>query len=498
MVCIDHTNNETTALLTVPGGSDDNDEFDEKKDGGGDLESEEEDIGRSSSISSDLSDLPRYNWRDYAPKLHSESDHAIHCIPLVRWCIAGGATYAPQSDQLIRKNLSGLAKCLVLLRQYQMRYGTPYRGGPRDQEIVLREVYTGLFTGGAPIWAISTVMEKVVEGLTGHQNVKWMILPRMALAQDSNSGETFMFSATRSFDFSKLEAMEGLAIRLCSFATNTRGPNVVPSRTPNSKELSKAAKEGSTMTLDVGVHSQGVKGLPYGGEDQPSSTTGDDGQAFLAKKILNLSSKSESIFYFANMQAAAEAASNDDDNGSTTEMTKLSFSSSPQPVSSDAQNRRQRWARLMLMSNDGFWKVTQNDRELFRRLATIDALQRLTKLRRNYKTLYPGWLWAVFRGISSAGAAAFWFNGSWLGKKATSWLLKEALTIFCALTNGPSRPVLSCSPIQRHGLGICHGLDRGVHRNDETYFETRNRRRSNRRKFRCWIVICSDCIDVSQ
>ena len=428
MVCIDHTTNtETTALLTLPGGSDDNvnDEFDEKY--GGEEQPEVEDICRSSSISSDLSDLPRYNWRDYAPKLRSDSDHAIHCIPLVRWCIAGGASYAPQSDQLIRKNLSGLAKCLVLLRQYQMRYGTPYRGGPKDQEVVLREVYTGLFTGGAPIWAISTVMEKVVEGLTGHQNVKWMILPRMALAQDSNSGETFMFSATRSFDFSKLEAMEGLAIRLCSFATNTRGPNVVPSRTPNSKELSKAAKDGSTMTLldVVGVGQQrqgGVQGgLSYAIEDQSSSATGgdddDDAQAYLAKKILNLSSKSESIFYFANMQAAAAAAEGNDEgeNGSDV-TTKLSFSSSPQPiVSSDAQNRKQRWAKIMLMSKDGFWKVTQNDRELFRRLATIDALQRLTKLRKNYKTLYPGWLWAVFRGISSAGAAAFWFNGSWIG-----------------------------------------------------------------------------------
>ena len=427
MVCIDHTTNtETTALLTLPGGSDDNvnDEFDEKY--GGEEQPEVEDICRSSSISSDLSDLPRYNWRDYAPKLRSDSDHAIHCIPLVRWCIAGGASYAPQSDQLIRKNLSGLAKCLVLLRQYQMRYGTPYRGGPKDQEVVLREVYTGLFTGGAPIWAISTVMEKVVEGLTGHQNVKWMILPRMALAQDSNSGETFMFSATRSFDFSKLEAMEGLAIRLCSFATNTRGPNVVPSRTPNSKELSKAAKDGSTMTLFdvVGVGQQrqgGVQGgLSYAIEDQSSSATGgddDDAQAYLAKKILNLSSKSESIFYFANMQAAAAAAEGNDEGQNGSDMTtKLSFSSSPQPiVSSDAQNRKQRWAKIMLMSKDGFWKVTQNDRELFRRLATIDALQRLTKLRKNYKTLYPGWLWAVFRGISSAGAAAFWFNGSWIG-----------------------------------------------------------------------------------
>ena len=427
MVCIDHTTNtETTALLTLPGGSDDNvnDEFDEKY--GGEEQPEVEDICRSSSISSDLSDLPRYNWRDYAPKLRSDSDHAIHCIPLVRWCIAGGASYAPQSDQLIRKNLSGLAKCLVLLRQYQMRYGTPYRGGPKDQEVVLREVYTGLFTGGAPIWAISTVMEKVVEGLTGHQNVKWMILPRMALAQDSNSGETFMFSATRSFDFSKLEAMEGLAIRLCSFATNTRGPNVVPSRTPNSKELSKAAKDGSTMTLldVVGVGQQrqgGVQGgLSYAIEDQSSSATGgdddDDAQAYLAKKILNLSSKSESIFYFANMQAAAAAEGNDEGQNGSDMTTKLSFSSSPQPiVSSDAQNRKQRWAKIMLMSKDGFWKVTQNDRELFRRLATIDALQRLTKLRKNYKTLYPGWLWAVFRGISSAGAAAFWFNGSWIG-----------------------------------------------------------------------------------
>ena len=365
---------EATALLSIPEGSED-----------GNNNNGSYSIDDTSSSSSSSSSL-RYNWKDYTPK---QSNRRL--VPFLRWCIVGGASCAKQSDELIQRNLKGLARCLVLLRQYQMQYGMPYRGGPRDQELVLREVYVGLFTGGAPIWAISPVLEKVAEGLAGKRNVSWLMLPRKAFARDPSTGATYMFSATRKFDFSRLDAMEALAVRLCSFATNTRGPNVVPARLPEPMELAKAAKEGSVLLT--------------GGRRKYLDGSSEAEQTALATEILSLASKTESPFFFANMQDDAT-----DPEGRT--LSAVAFSSSP--TSSTLVDPRERWAR-MSVSNEKFWKVTENDRELFSRLATVDALQRLNCIHKEYRNLYPGWLWALFRGLSSAGAAAFWFKGSWQG-----------------------------------------------------------------------------------
>ena len=373
---VDVDANENTALLTVPDGSDE--DSDNRNDFLDDGDGDDLTSSRSSSVSSS-SQLLRYDWREYAPK---RSNRRI--VPFLRWCVVGGASYAPQSDRLIHKNLDGLARCLVLLRQYQIQYGMPHRGGSRDQEFVLRAVYTGLFTGGAPIWAISPVMERACEGLTGHPQVTWMMLPRLAFAQDPASGATYLFPATRKFDFARLDAMEALVVRLCSYATNTRGSNVVPSRLPTAKELTQAA----------------------GGGLKHSEHSSSEDQASLARKILVLSSRAESLFYFANMQDGTTT------NSQAKITSDVTFSSSPAPANS--LDRRERWARL-LVSNDNFWKVTANDRELFSRLATVDALQRLDRINKEYKTLYPAWMWALFRGLSSAGAAAFWFKGSWQG-----------------------------------------------------------------------------------
>ena len=365
---------EGTALLSVPEGSDDDNNNGSYSDA----------LTSSSSQRSNSSSSLRYDWRIYAPKRSNR-----RLIPLMRWCIVGGASYAQQSDELIQKNLRGLARCLVLLRQYQIQYGMPYRGGPRDQELVLREVYTGLFTGGAPIWAISPVLEKCVEGLTGKKNVGWLMLPRKAFAQDPSTGATYMFAATRKFDFSRLDAMEALAVRLCSFATNTRGANVVPARLPDPKELAKAAKDESAM----------LRGQRKYCDDSAAD------QMSLATEILSLAAKTESLFFLANMQADAT-----DVQGKTT--SEVTFSSSPPAKTVD---RRELWARTCV-TNDSFWKVTENDQELFSRLATVDALQKLDRIHKEYKALYPGWMWALFRGLSSSGASAFWFKGSWQGK----------------------------------------------------------------------------------
>ena len=71
-----------------------------------------------------------------------------------------------QSDEELHASLAGLARCLQLLREYLANFGMPERGGPRDQEYVLREIIRDLYAGGVPLWALEPVMQKAAEGLT--------------------------------------------------------------------------------------------------------------------------------------------------------------------------------------------------------------------------------------------------------------------------------------------------------------------------------------------
>jgi hypothetical protein len=113
-----------------------------------------------------------------------------------------------QSDERFHAALAKLAQCLTLLRKYLIKYGMPERGGPRDQEFVLRNVVIDLYAGGAPIWALEEVIQKAAEGLTGSKNVNWFILPRKAFVCSLSSGTTNMFTIQRGFSISKLSAME--------------------------------------------------------------------------------------------------------------------------------------------------------------------------------------------------------------------------------------------------------------------------------------------------
>jgi hypothetical protein len=62
---------------------------------------------------------------------------------------------------------------------------------------------------------------------------------------------------------------------------------------------------------------------------------------------------------------------------------------------------------------DEFWVVSDDERELFSRLAAIEAMDMIKKIDAERKELYPWWTIALFRVFSSAGACAFWFGGSW-------------------------------------------------------------------------------------
>jgi hypothetical protein len=113
------------------------------------------------STSSLGADDRAYDWRLYIPVHKTWS-------AMCRWLVVGGANKAKQlTNTQVQSNIGSLARCLVLLREYADRFDTPKphtRGGPQDQEFVLREVFRDLYLGGAPIWALESVMQKVSEG----------------------------------------------------------------------------------------------------------------------------------------------------------------------------------------------------------------------------------------------------------------------------------------------------------------------------------------------
>jgi hypothetical protein len=84
----------------------------------------------------------------------------------IQQMIKGARFSSEQSDEELHASLAGLARCLYLIREYLAHYGMPERGGPRDQEHVLREIIRDLYAGGVPLWALEPVVQKAAEGLT--------------------------------------------------------------------------------------------------------------------------------------------------------------------------------------------------------------------------------------------------------------------------------------------------------------------------------------------
>jgi uncharacterized membrane protein YjjP (DUF1212 family) len=294
-----------------------------------------------------------YDWRKYAP--------ATGILRQIRWLMVGGLAYVKQSDEELNHNIKALARCLVLLRTYESLYGMPERGGPRDQEFVLREVYKDLYAGGTPIWALEPVMIKAAEGLTGRRGVNFLMLPRKTFMCAPASGATSMFSTERGFTMNKLDAMEQVVVRLASFASNTNAVSSVPSRLPDLVELDTAAQGVSSNQGMVCNHAD---------------------KAALMADILKLGSDAQGLFFFVN--------TNESLHGSMHSMED-------QPL-----------------SDDDFWKIESSTCQLFSRLAAIEAMESISKIDAERKELYSPWMIIFFRLCSSAGACAIWFDGSWV------------------------------------------------------------------------------------
>lgn len=295
-------------------------------------------------------DIRRYDWRLFVPAQKS-------IAAFVQWLVVGGANKASLPEEHVQKNLRSLARCIVQLREYADRFGMPRQGGPKDQEFVLREVFRDLYLGGAPVWALESVMQKAAEGLTGDPGVNWLLLPRKTFMSGSSLG-TSMFKSERGFSIQKMDQMEKIATRLASFASNTKGFSNIPSRLPKHGELLKASRTASSRFL--GVQLQDSKKV--------------------AKEILSLASRAEGLFFFINKRRA--------------EAIKAEIGT-------------------LHPADDAFWTISEREQEVFSRLATIEAMETIAKLDTKPVDEYRWWLVMIFRIVASAGACGFWFGGSW-------------------------------------------------------------------------------------
>jgi hypothetical protein len=164
---------------------------------------------------SSLEELKEEAWQDYQDSSHYDWRQFWRGGGLLRFCqwiLTGFSPAAKQTDEELQENLNGLARMLSLLREYHDRFGMPQKGGPKDQEYILREITKDLYAGGAPLWTLEPVMKKVAEGLTGKRGVDFFMLPRRAFIFAPSSGATSMFRIERGYDMQRLDAMEKVAV----------------------------------------------------------------------------------------------------------------------------------------------------------------------------------------------------------------------------------------------------------------------------------------------
>jgi uncharacterized membrane protein YjjP (DUF1212 family) len=171
---------------------------------------------------------------------------------------------------------------LLLLKEYESRFGMPDGGGPKDQQFVLTELCARLYASGTPLWALQPVMTKAAEGLTGASGVQFLLLPRAGLVYVPTTGSTVLFKMGSGFNMHMLDSLERVLVRLASFRSNTHSVSSVPARFPDPEELEKAMQGA-------------VSHSTYKREE-------------LAHEILNLASEGAGLFFFTRTRESCRDA----------------------------------------------------------------------------------------------------------------------------------------------------------------------------------------------
>lgn len=283
-----------------------------------------------------------YNWKEFW--------NGADIIQFTRFLVSG--EYDCQQSEGDRcRNLQSLARMLVLLREYYDLYGMPEDGGPADQEFVLREVCKDLYSGGAPIWALETVMAKAAEGLTGKKGVDFFLLPRKAFIFALSSGATSIFRIERGFGIQRLNATEQIVARLASFASNSHSVACIPlpDSLPTRQYLSVAMRRGSIRCLLE----------PQRAEE-------------LAKEVLTLASEAEGLYFYVNSHHQSFAKKDAGDSKVDTEETGAS-----KVLGATGKS-----------ALDSFWSVEESSCELFSRLAAKEAMASIEQMDKDRRMLY--------------------------------------------------------------------------------------------------------------
>ena len=304
---------------------------------------------------------PAYDYRHYLPTSRNVAD-------LAQWLVSG---FVPDgkatklSEVEVEEGTRQAARMLSLLREYERRFGMPEAGDSRDQQYVLTELCRGLYGGGTPLWTLKPAMSQAAQGLTGARGVEFSLFPRTAFVFAPTSGSTLMFNMDRGFRIQMLTLMERVLVRLSSFASNTRSVHSVETiHPPQVSDLLRACR-GESVQFGRGYRKDA-----------------------LAKEILDLASDGVGLFYLT----------------SHAEQMQLKAMHAHNNLSANATEIQT------------FWTVEPSIKELFTRLATIEADRAIDAIKEEMaaRPLYPRPVYLLFRIISSAGAAGLWFSASWL------------------------------------------------------------------------------------
>jgi uncharacterized membrane protein YjjP (DUF1212 family) len=293
-----------------------------------------------------------------------------------------------------------------------------------------------------------------------------------------------MFQLERGFNMRKLNAMETVVVRLASFACNIQGVSNIPARFPTMNELDQAAAAAAAAPMESIRRRQQQqqrprqvippsrsKKSPF--QSSPSTALSpQEGhkqdphrrhnhhrhknrcQEHLAKQILKLASKDQGLFYHVNSReyekykdashennaksdSDSDTASDgnetharhrsrnhhshhhdgddddDDDDDANNDNVVVDVTPPPPTTTSRSSHR----APPALPS---FWIVSDEERELFSRLAAMEAMDTIraidqaeTALLLKQQKHYHSWFIVLYRVCASAGACGFWFHGSW-------------------------------------------------------------------------------------
>jgi uncharacterized membrane protein YjjP (DUF1212 family) len=298
-------------------------------------------------------------------------------LEFLNWLVRGFSHQAELSSSEVEENFGKLARMLLLLREYEERFGLPEMGGSKDQQFVLQELCYNLYAGGTPIWVLQPVMERAAFGLTGAKGVDFRIVPRSAFIFVPSSGATSLFRLDRGFHMGKTTLMERVLIRIASFGTNTETVHSIPSQFPRP---------------EVFRH-------PPRGESVKWNRPRED----LAQQILDLASEGTGLFFYTHA-TGYPSSKHAHDSGVTV---------------------------------DHFWQVEDSIKELFKRLATIEAEisidAAIEQLNSHDSKFYPRRMIWFARVIASMGATGIWFGGSWY-----DMIVAGGMAFFVAMIQGAS------------------------------------------------------------